>query len=93
MQKIKVNLKDYVNYGVQALKLKWEGNDNSVKRIIKNIKIKERFYLILNKADEYVRKHRKDAQMTFSMMENQINENLNEAWKSLQPKETSVKSK
>lgn len=93
MQKIKVDLKDYVNYGVQALKLKWEGNDNSVKRIIKNIKIKERFYLILNKADEYVRKHRKDAQMTFSMMENQINENLNEAWKSLQPKETSVKSK
>ena len=93
MQKIKVNLKDYVNYGVQALKLKWEGNDNSVKRIIKNIKIKERFYLILNKADEYVRNHRKDAQMTFSMMENQINENLNEAWKSLQPKETSVKSK
>lgn len=93
MQKIKVNLKDYVNYGVQALKLKWEGNDNSVKRIIKNIKIKERFYLILNKADEYVRKHRKDAQMTFSMMENQINENLNEAWKSLQPKETSVKLK
>ena len=93
MQKIKVNLKDYVNYGVQALKLKWEGNDNSVKRIIKNIKIKERFYLILNKADEYVRKHRKDAQMTFSVMENQINENLNEAWKSLQPKETSVKSK
>ena len=93
MQKIKVNLKDYVNYGVQALKLKWEGNDNSVKRIIKNIKIKERFYLILNKADEYARKHRKDAQMTFSMMENQINENLNEAWKSLQPKETSVKPK
>lgn len=93
MQKIKVNLKDYVNYGVQALKLKWEGNDNSVKRIIKNIKIKERFYLILNKADEYVRKYRKDAQMTFSMMENQINENLNEAWKSLQPKETSVKLK
>lgn len=93
MQKIKVDLKDYVNYGVQALKLKWEGDNNSVKRIIKNIKIKERFYLILNKADEYVRKHRKDAQMTFSMMENQINENLNEAWKSLQPKETSVKSK
>lgn len=93
MRKIKVDLKDYVNYGVQALKMKWNGNENSVNRIIKNIKIKERFYLILAKAEEYVKNHKKDVQMTCSMIENQINENLTEAWKSLQPKEMSVKSK